>query len=381
MAPFVSRAAGAVVVVALGLGLVGCGSDTVEVNAQSTTARGWEALPKAPLSPRTHSVAAWTGKEAVFLGGETDGFCPPNANCFKAATQAKDGAAFDPATGKWRKVADAPVPLAGPMPPVVLDGVVYLIAGGTLLAYDSKADRWVDHGAVPEGAQRSTMSDSGDDRLVVPDPEGKSGRDRLYDPRSREWSVLPLPPGDLADGSRTYVASPAGLVVFGSLKSGREDRPDLIDAAVLDLMAGTWRELPAGEQLGADFHWTGTRLVAAQLGGADGGKVNNWGRRYEYGGTLDPVTGTWGSLPNAPTEYDGRNWGVSAVGGRWTALGGWLYDDVEESWTRLPTPKDAPRAAGAAVWAGDRLIAFGGEPTFTADGVTGPTDAAWSYRV
>lgn len=373
----------AIVVLATGFAVAGCGSGTDSVIAEARTF-GWDALPSAPLSPRTNSAAAWMGKEALFFGGETDGFCPPNAACIKAPTMVADGAAYDLAARTWRRVADAPMPLAGPTAPAVLGEAVFLIAGdGTLLAYDVRADRWIDHGAVPAGTRYSPLTATGDGRLVLAwsGESSESARDHVYDPRNRTWAEVPKPPTPLArDVYRRYAAIPAGLVLFGGVDSGRPDRPDLVDAAVLDLATGTWRELPMSAQIGANFHWTGTRLVSPLLDGADGGKVNGWGRTYYYGGTLDLATGTWGPLPNAPKKF-GDGWRVNATGGRWTATGGWVYDDAEETWTLLPRPAGASWGAGTAVWADDVLIAFGGTPEFGPGGVTGPTNAAWSYQI
>src|SRR4051794_12982657 len=116
------RPAAFAVLVALGLGA--CGSDIVQgaepTDGPTAGAPAWQALPAAPLSPRTTPVAAWTGTEALFLGGETGEVCPPNADCMKGPDLARDGAAYNPATGTWRKVADAPVALGGPLRPAVI---------------------------------------------------------------------------------------------------------------------------------------------------------------------------------------------------------------------------------------------------------------------
>ena len=101
------------------------------------------------------------------------------------------------------------------------------------------------------------------------------------------------------------------------------------------------------------------RLVDPTLGGADGGEVNGYGRTIPYGGALDPATGTWSRLPDAPREQTG-GWPVEALDGPVIAVEGWLYDDAAGTWDRLRRPKGAPPEPGVGVWAGDTLLVLGG---------------------
>lgn len=376
------------------VGLAGCGSGdvdvdvNVDVSVQAGFSRTWEALPPAPLSPRVDAVAVWTGTEALFLGGQVEYFCPPKTTCDMEPNPSRDGAAYNPEARTWRGVADAPTPLMGPAPAALVDGVVFAIAANReLLAYDVAEDRWTSHGRVLQDSYYAGAVATGDGRLVFAGP-GPVGR--FYDPRTREWSKVPAPPSPIGDGYRRYAATPAGLVLTGNAPSGLPETPSggltegpssLVDAAVLDLARGRWRELPMTEQMEAEMHWSGTRLVGAtQLGGVDGDSRHRWGRTYTWGGLLDPTTGEWAPLPNAPKPRTG-GWVFDAPGGRWTATSGWIYDDVEETWTRLPQPPGTPESPGVAVWAGDLLIAFGGGPALTDDGgVTDATNVAWSYR-
>lgn len=337
--------------------LAACGTTDAVVAAEPPAQ--WRTLATSPLSPRTHAVSAWTGTEAVFLGGETGDICPPNADCQGGATLAKDGAAYDPVTDHWRRIADAPVALAGPTPPAVLGDEVFLIADGALLAYDAGDDRWTRHGRVSQAERWAVPIATGDGRLAF--GGGSAERDspgRIYDPGARTWTDLPADP--LGIDSPWFTATPVGLVATGTVTEGMGHTPDLVRAEVLDLDAGTWRVLPTSDQIGGyRWTWTGTRMLAPSLGGADGGKVEPWGRFLPDGGVLDPATGLWGRLPNAPKEQRG-GWTVDAPGSRWTATGGWVYDDAEASWTRLDTPPGGGVSAGSAVWAGNELIAFGG---------------------
>ena len=91
---------------------------------------GWTELPAPPLSPRTGAIAAWTGSEVVVVGGGGENvLCPDTADCSfpNDAELFTDGAAFDPRSGTWRRIADAPVPpWTGQA--VAVDGDVYVSA-------------------------------------------------------------------------------------------------------------------------------------------------------------------------------------------------------------------------------------------------------------
>ena len=282
MVPSASRAAAAVIAL---LFLAGCGNASTVLGADSAegarTAADWRTLPEPPISPRTNTVAAWTGTEAVFLGGETGGICPPNAGCSGGPDLAKDGAAYNPATNQWRRVADAPVALAGSTPPAVLGDEVFVIAQGELLAYDAGSDRWNRHGRVAQAAREVVPIAIGDGRLVF--AGGRADDDspgRVYDPGTRTWSELPADPLRIA--SPWFTPTPAGLVITGTTTAGNGHTPDLVRAEVLDLAAGTWQTLPVSDQIGGyRWFWTGERMVAPIPGGCRR-------RRGEAMGTLPP---------------------------------------------------------------------------------------------
>jgi len=188
--------------------------------------------------------------------------------------------------------------------------------------------------------------------------------DRVYDPGTRRWSTLPADPiGPAFD--RMITSIPTGLVLTAHelVDNPGAERPSVVLAARFDRTTGTWTRLPDSDQLGGwAWTWTGRRMVDPSLGGADGGKVGNYGRVIPFGGVLNPTTGRWSRLGHAPAG-PGDGWPVAALGGRFAAVGGWTYDDGSESWAEVPRPKGAPAEPGAAVWAGDRLVVIGGVHT------------------
>jgi len=142
----VGAAAVAVGAVAVGGTLLGTGRVSV---GPSHSVGHWRELPTPPLSPRADALSVWTGREVVVVGGDPDP-CPPNADCATAPRELRDGAAYDPATDAWHRIAPAPVTV-GP-------GDRLLSAAGRVVLR-----HWQEHGS----------------RLFV------------YDPAGDEWSEIP----------------------------------------------------------------------------------------------------------------------------------------------------------------------------------------------
>jgi hypothetical protein len=95
----------------------------------------WERAPRGPLSPRHGATAIWTGSEVLIVGGDVASPCPAGASCARRREPRRDGAAFDPGTGSWRTIAEAPTPIvAGLSEPVVVGDTVYHLLPTGLLA-------------------------------------------------------------------------------------------------------------------------------------------------------------------------------------------------------------------------------------------------------
>ena len=349
------RALGAVLLLVGTLGCGGASSPAGEV--------GWTALPDPPLTPRDGSLAAWTGQEALFLGGRTGGLCPNNASCVQPERTARDGAAYDPDRQTWRPVAPASVdlPLYGPAA-TVGDQVSVLVAD-QMHVYDASDDIWSRREPPPGPRDGQWSLTAADGRIIALRQTQRAAffADQVLDPATGKWTALPADPLAPTYG-RHVVATPHGLVLTGQPEvdqPGSRLEESLVRAALLDPATSTWRELPGSDQLQGVFTWTDTRLVDAELFVTDGGQVNSYGRDVPSGGTLTLPDGQWGRLPDPPQLSTG-GWRVQARGGRLTAIEGYLYDDATERWTVVPQPDGAVDNPGAAVWAGDRLIVLGG---------------------
>jgi hypothetical protein len=181
---------------------------------------------------------------------------------------------------------------------------------------------------------------------------------------------------------RELVRTPYGIVLTGrtDLHNPSTRLADaLVRGAVLDLRTGVWRRLPTGDQLNGVSHWTGRRLVNPALTGADGGEVNGFGRWVPDGGVLELPAGTWRHLPGAPEQFSG-GWDVDAASGPLLAGSGYVYDDRDASWSRVPRPSGGPQRPGSAVWADGVLIELGGLVDTQDYSARSLTNQAFSYQ-
>jgi hypothetical protein len=363
-------------VASLLLGTACGGSTTV---ASSGT---WTELPTPPVSPRTGSTTAWTGTEALFLGGVDGDLCPPSASCTRADPTARDGAAWNPATGTWRKTAPAPVDIPGFTSASVLGDRVYLLVDHGLLVYDASDDAWhTEKGPRPADGWWH-LTEAGDGLLAVRGSHEQGYHpDLRYDVDARSWTPLPRDPyAPMFD--RELVWTPYGIVLTGRTdldSPGTHLETSLARGALLDPSSGVWRRLPTSDQLAGVGHWTGRRLVNPALTGGDGGEVNGFGRWVPYGGVLELPAGTWRHLPDAPEPLSG-GWGVDAADGPLLAGSGYVYDDRDESWSRVPRPAKGPERSGAAVWADGVLIELGGLTDTQDYSARSLTNRAYAYE-
>lgn len=306
----------------------------------------WEQLPSAPLSPRARTVRVWTGDELLVVGGDTFA-CPANANCVAPDDPPlADGAALDPATGRWRAIAAAPLPFAAASTAVVAGNVYFLFGerarGETFLRYSLRADSWTEL-SPPGGTGWYQLVAAGDTVLAVSgSDEGGPRPDLAFDAEEGVWRELPDDPLPRTYG-RSAVWSAPYLYTFAKelVPDPGADGPSLVLAARLDLGTGEWERLPDSEIIGyGPWLAVGDLLVSPGLGGADGGEVGNWGRRYPDGGIFDAAALEWRSLPVAP-EGAAQSAGAFGDGGAWYGSTGGLVLDVERGvWVDMPRLPD-----------------------------------------
>jgi len=334
---------------------------------------GWHALEAAPIGARYDAHAFWTGGEVLVIGGTVEPPCPPNADCFQPVVALTDGAAYDSSAKSWREIADAPFPLhlgSG----AVVDDVLYVLVPplpgeadplpGALLAYHVTDDRWEQLEGPPDDEWGSlTLAAAGSDLIAYRGSHETPGLDFRFDPETGDWQELPVDPvAPSFDRSLVWTGSELVLIGVELVEQPGSSEPPIYRAAALDLDSGAWHRMPDSEIVvwNPAWTWSDGSIVNASIGGADGGAVNGWGRTYPFGGVLDPETGEWSALPDPPAE-PGPFPGIATGGGPYVVSSeGWVLHTPTGAWAALQRPPDAPDEGEARVWAGDRLIVWGG---------------------
>lgn len=192
----------------------------------------WRELPPAPHDPGYRQTAVvWTGSEmVVFGGGEVD------------SNTAHQGAAYDPRTDRWRRIADAPIGLN--LLSAAWTGDEVIVFGSLLndrnvaetrssvgAAYDPASDTWR---TLPpsELSPQATSAVFAGGRLIAWDYEVTS---QEYDPMTDAWSE---PVGMPMEFSECYPESVvAGDVVFAWFCG---------QASILDVRTGGWQRVRGG---------------------------------------------------------------------------------------------------------------------------------------
>jgi hypothetical protein len=336
--------------------------DSAVEPAPAPTVGSWSELPAPALSPRAGSLAVWTGQVAIFLGGQTEAFCPPSGDCASPPTYARDGAAYDPSTGQWHAIADAPVPVASYTPRVVVDGLLVIVDDdGGWHAYDPHADAWrslPDPPSRTEASYAASISATGSSVYAL----GRGDVVLVLDVTEETWSTLPASSARPHLDQVTLQATPEGIVLLGVDATAGNDgtAPSYLLADVF--RDGAWHRAERSDMMGGyGWHWTGERLVSPTPTCVDGGEVNPFPGCIPEGGTFDPATGVWGGLPPAPDIGGGTSWQLTAQGGPRMLSYGLTYDDAARAWYSVGAPRGAESLMdAAAVVTDDAVIAFGG---------------------
>jgi hypothetical protein len=315
----------------------------------------WTTLPPAPISARTGMASLWTGSDLFVWGGEDRVFDPGHA--------VNDGALYDPATAKWKKLPPSPLSARAYATAIRLDGKV-IVMGGQPLPMTSTQGEFTDLAA--------------------------------YDPATNAWSKLA--PMSLANGRVLLgiVAVAASNRVFtwqvwqqvvpdpvASGQTGAESIYSGIDLDVFDFASNTWRPDPSASRpadgndrndapTGIERAFsTGTAIVvpAAQpFCGCPG----PWAPGQQ-GRLLDLAANTWTLLPRGPVDdlepnavYTGDTMlafdttaSTSGPDGNHFPGEAAVWDPIVDRWTALPAAPLSSGGNAVAVWAGDRLLEWG----------------------
>lgn len=370
----------AVVAVGVAVPVLRGGSDGRDVEPAPAPSGTWTDLAPAPISGRWSAVGTWTGKEAVFVGGGTSRPCPPNANCVTAEAIARDGAAYDPATDTWRRVADAPVPIGyWYRSEAVGDDVVYYGDDGQgerhWLAYDTVADAWSELPPAPRRVQDWGAIPARDGRVYAISAAGVM----VLDVASETWSELPPSLAKPRFDPASVLPTDDGVFVSGALARVGTGDDDPAFTVVERWDGSRWTRLPVTGQVGAFQQYADGYLLDTDPQTADG----LTGQPPE-GGRLDVATGEWSPIPGNPSLDDPRpdGWTLDAAGDDHVVSWGYDYDARAGTFTPFGRPDSDVDSQQSAVWADGELIAFGGidEDVAWGDGSgTGLSHDAWSW--
>jgi N-acetylneuraminic acid mutarotase len=253
------------------------------------------------------------------------------------------GAAFDPTTNEWRRIASDPL--------------------------SGRAD----HFAAWTGDEMIVWGG----HLTASNRERYDGEGAAYDPDTDMWRVLPrspLPAGYGAMGAWTgteviVMASPMGIEA--------SDYPKFAEAAAYDPSTNSWRQLPRPPQVAyvePPAAYLDGKLILLSLGGqVDGGEVNGYDRSYETGGIFDVQSDQWRSHSEPPSRPD-QSWPQIALDHE-VVIDGLAYDPADDSWRVLPRFPLGAREFPVMVWTGKELIVWGGAKLATGDVIVDPPPA------
>jgi hypothetical protein len=301
----------------------------------------WRATRLPPIDGRSEHAMVWTGTEAVIWGGVASS---PDKSVFIGSAP-RGGAAYNPATDRWRTIPNAPIPGRN-LPIMVWTGQEVLVFGGMIgdrsrldgAALDPSADTWRTiaktplTGVEPVGAWL-------DDRLFVVTSTAAAA----YDPAADRWTELPA--AQIRPGWRTAVVAAGRLfvVAFGDGAS----QP--VDWAVLDPAAGTWTHAAAPIdplQAGVEFVGAGDRVVVPVTGL-----------------TFDPIGERWQTQPGCQGIGYGSAWTgryLISPTGAWDSMGDHGCLQVPPSPPREPPFDDTNGRGGPSLWTGSQLITWSG---------------------
>src|SRR5262245_48443197 len=196
---------------ALGWGGGCCGDAQSNGAAYDPVTDSSYALPRSPLAPSQDPIGAWDGRELlVFVSGYG-----PMGGRYPAGYAR--GAAYNPATKSWRRLAA--LPTAGPRfgGSAAWTGRELIVAGAGVrnraaFAYDPQADRWRRLAPLPSSRPGATALWTGD-RLIV---WGGAASALAYDPATNSWSSVARPPLR-APESTSAVWTGRSLLAFGGV--------------------------------------------------------------------------------------------------------------------------------------------------------------------
>jgi hypothetical protein len=245
----------------------------------------WRRIAGAPLDPRLAPAAVWTGQEMLVWGGL------PVAN---AVDPSNEAAAYRPATDSWRRLPDAPV--AGYEATWTGTELIVLGADGDIAAYDPRADTWRSLPAAPAVGYTRSLVWTGTELLMFVAPNGVDTAVTGFRLGPDDSSWRPTAPSNhwALEASR-MVWTGTEAVAVGQYPA--RSASGLVGSVAYDPVTDTWREIGSC-QIGNHVVWTGQLILGETAG-------------------FDPASGGCQPLPPAPERPVGGTTGREASAFAW----------------------------------------------------------------
>jgi len=349
----------------------------------------WSVLGNSPLGPRSEELLTMAGDQLVELGGlvgvtnESPGHVSP------------DAAAFDPATGRWRRLASIPGSATSSpdmwSPVSLWTGRDLLVANGPLRScaagcwtgaalFSPAEDRWstltapkqLDGLTIDAAAWTGTA-------IVVAAVDGKHERLGVgaYNPATRRWQVITptLPKGHPTQWAE-LVAADGRIILWSLWDRVTSTTYGSGETAGVDVLAmrqlGTWRDVTGDwpqNKLVVSPVFTGTAILLSpgQIWCGNCIPPYTWNPGY----FADPVTLARTVIPAGPLGEvnpqfiwtgdaiiaDNADAESSGPGGQIRPGDLALWDPATGHWTKLRPVPGSLRMSATPVWTGTELLA------------------------
>lgn len=365
--------------------LMGCGNCSTKQPNVPADQGFWKAIDN------TGSPSAGLGQAAVTVGSQV--FVWGGSGPCGAAAACGDGAIYDPASDRWRRVTDEGAPQARYHHTAVFTGSRVLVWGGVGCgginvpcgdggAYDPAAGQWMlleQNGApAPRGLHSAVWTGS---QMIVWGGEDFTTHALLsdgarFEPDRGEWRAMSTNGAPSARRFHSAVWDGAQMIVWGGDSSATQDE-GLGDGRLYDPEKDSWTTvISTGAPAPRYAHtavWTGKEMVI--WGGLERGSSGEIVPRGD-GARYDPARDAWTplSVAGAPSARAGHSavwtgrhmivWGGSAPrcadGSSGACADGGVYDPAMDRWMPLQGPPAARRANHVAVRTDGSMFLWGG---------------------
>ena len=344
---------------------------------------------------RWQHQAVWTGSRMIVWGGTSAGHI------------LNTGGRYDPSSDSWAPTSTASgVPTANSGHSTIWTGSEMIIWSGYNTSagarYNPVSDTWVAMSFANAPIARFGHSAvwSGTEMIVWGGVEAGAGvleTGGRYNPSSDSWVPTSIPSASWgAPDPRIWNASVwtgTEMIVWGGYDNG--GRPVSTGSRYMP-SSDSWTATPLGAnapsaRYNATAVWTGTEMIV--WGGVDGGL------RFNTGGRYDPAANSWGPTSTGASTPSARGfhtavwsgtemivWGGDGGGGTGNQLTGGRYSPSTDAWTATSIGANVPtaRLGHTAVWAGNRMIVWGGTTgtlnngTLNTGGLYDPSSDTWT---